>query len=139
PSESSYKCSVSAFSHVRPRTALGFFIMALWIACFVGCGRDQIAVYRVAKEASTPALPPGWEVGPPSEMRVASFRVKGAEGKLAEVSVVPLPGMAGRDLDNVNRWRGQLGLAPVAESELSKLVEPVDIAGSKGHLYELTG
>jgi hypothetical protein len=46
-------------------------------------------------------------------MRVASFRVTGKDGKQADVSVIPLPGLAGSDLDNVNRWRGQVGLPSV--------------------------
>ena len=45
------------------------------------------------------------------------------------MSVIPLPGLAGSDLDNVNRWRGQVGLSAVSEAELAKLVQPVEIAG----------
>ena len=55
------------------------------------------------------------------EMRAASFRVAGKDGKQADVSVIPLPDPAGSDLDNVNRWRGQVGLPGVSEEELAKL------------------
>jgi hypothetical protein len=72
-------------------------------------------------------------------MRVASFRVSGKDGKTADVGVVPLPGMAGSDLDNVNRWRGQVGQPPVAEAELAKLAVPVQIAGEPAQLYEQSG
>jgi hypothetical protein len=72
-------------------------------------------------------------------MRVASYRVKGKEGKMADVSVVPLAGMAGRDIDNVNRWRGQIGLAPVDEAELAKLAEAAQIGGQEGKLYDMAG
>jgi hypothetical protein len=58
---------------------------------------------------------------------------------MADVSVVPLGGMAGRDIDNVNRWRGQIGLTPVGEAELAKLSEAVQIAGQEGKLYDLAG
>lgn len=58
---------------------------------------------------------------------------------MADVSVVPLAGMAGRDIDNVNRWRSQIGLAPVGEAELAKLSEAVPIAGQEGKLYDMAG
>ena len=72
-------------------------------------------------------------------MRAASFRVAGKDGKQADVSVVPLPGLAGSDLDNVNRWRGQVGLPGVSEAELAKLAQPVEIAGQPAKLYEQAG
>ncbi len=40
--------------------------------------------------------PAGWTEVPPTEMRVASFKVSGANGKQADVSVIPLPGLAGQ-------------------------------------------
>lgn len=58
---------------------------------------------------------------------------------MADVGVVPLPGMAGSDLDNVNRWRGQVGQPPVAKVDLAKLAEPVQIAGQAAQLYEQAG
>ena len=84
-----------------------------------GCGRDDVKVYRVAKEnpstppqaampaghpdlaaAGSPQLkwktPEGWNEVPPGEMRAASFNVK-KDGKQADVSVIPLPGAAGGD------------------------------------------
>jgi hypothetical protein len=116
------------------------------IAPLTGCGRDDIQVYHVPKESS-PArgvsvaanVPEGWEAVPPGEMRVASFRVQSKAGKTADVSVIPLPGLAGRDIDNVNRWRGQVGLAPVAEAELPKLGQTVQIGGLEGQLYDMAG
>jgi hypothetical protein len=127
-----------------------------------GCGRGEVQVYRVAKEApesvpptqmlplghpdSAPAmprlkwnLPAGWEEQTPGEMRAASFKVKGQGIKQADVSVVPLPGMAGGDFNNVNRWRSQVGLPSVKEEELAKLAQEVEIAGSKASLYDQAG
>jgi hypothetical protein len=137
-------------------------------AAAAGCGRNDIQVYRVAKEpeapqaqaqaqaqpatmpaghpdisAATPGLkwklPAGWQETAPGEMRVASFRVAGEGGKLADVSIVPLPGLAGRDLDNVNRWRGQVGLGPITEQELPKLAESLEIGGQPAQLYDQAG
>jgi hypothetical protein len=72
-------------------------------------------------------------------MRAASFRVAGQGGKVADVSVVPLPGLAGSDLDNVNRWRGMVGLKGVAEAELAQLAQAVVIDARPGQLYEQAG
>ena len=131
---------------------------------FVVCG-DQIKVYRVAKERPTelaqqslpaghaamptasvsaqPRLtwktPDGWTEVKPGEMRVASFNIKGPDGKLADVSVIPLPGRAGGDFANVNRWRSQVGLAAVSETEMKKLAQPVEIASKPADLYEQAG
>ena len=139
--------------------------MASLALALAGCGRNDIQVYRVAKEpapaqgqmassaalppghpeasASTPALewklPAGWQEVPPGEMRLASFHVPGNDGKQADVSVIPLPGLAGRDLDNVNRWRGQVGLPPVSEEEMAKLAQPVQIGAQTAQLYDQAG
>jgi hypothetical protein len=83
-------------------------------------------------------LPDGWQEKTPSEMRVASFGIS-ENGKNADVSVIPLGGMAGGDLPNVNRWRGQAGLQPLADDDLQQLAEKVGIAGQPADLYDLAG
>ncbi len=83
-------------------------------------------------------LPDGWQEKTPSEMRVASFGIS-ENGKNADVSVIPLGGMAGGDLPNVNRWRGQVGLQPLADDDLQKLAEKVEIAGQPADLYDISG
>lgn len=83
--------------------------------------------------------PGDWQETPPGEMRAASFRVTGADGKQADVSVVPLPGLAGSDLDNVNRWRGQVGVPALSEADLAKVAQPVEVAGQAASLYEQAG
>src|SRR6478672_10420121 len=56
--------------------------------------------------AST-AVPPNWERQPPSQMRQASFLVKGPKGEGVDISLVTLGSSASNVLDNVNRWLGQ--------------------------------
>jgi hypothetical protein len=146
----------------RLPAATGWAFLFL-LAALAGCGRGQVQEYRVAKEPiqaqpQPTALPPGhpdtagaaaprleykrpgdWQETPPGEMRAASFRVTGKDGKQADVSVVPLPGLAGSDLDNVNRWRGQVGQAAVSDAELVKVAQPVEISGQSANLYEQAG
>jgi hypothetical protein len=65
--------------------------------------------------------------------------VAGANGKQADVSIVPLPGMAGTDDANVNRWRGQVGLSDVSSDELQKSAETVEAGGQPAQLYDIAG
>lgn len=149
-----------------PQSARGRLLLrhgATILVCsglLVGCGRDEIKVYRVPKETAavepaahehahaearvaqprlTWALPAGWEEQKPGEMRVGSFNVKNQSGKQADVSIIPLPGAAGGDLANVNRWRSQVGLKAVTEEELPKLASSAIVGGERGQLYEFAG
>ena len=74
-------------------------------------------------------VPPGWQEKPLTPMRLASFKATSPDGKETDVSVVALPGIAGGDLANVNRWRGQLKLAPIDEDTLAKSAEHVRANG----------
>jgi hypothetical protein len=94
-----------------------------------GCGRDDVTHFRVPKEtqvqsAVAPAgvseperpkgrglrwtLPKGWTETAGGQMRFATLKPP-VPGKI-DASVVVLPGPAGGELANVNRWRGQIGL-----------------------------
>ena len=144
-------------------------LFSLMMALLAGCGRDDIKVYRIAKTdstaPSTPAmgatppadmtaptaadqsgapqltwtLPAGWVQKPAAEMRLASFSAPGKNGQMVDISIVPLPGMAGGDLANVNRWRGQVGLDPVQDADLAALGQEVTVGDSKAQLYDLAG
>src|SRR5271154_4869662 len=80
-------------------------------------------------------LPAGWEKKAPSQMRVASFGIS-QDGKKAAISVIPLGGMAGNDPANVNRWRGQVGLASLPETYVSNLAEKVSVGEQPADLYD---
>ena len=84
-------------------------------------------------------LPAAWTEIPPSTMRVASFTVTNADGKQADVSIVPLSGMGGGDFANVNRWRGQVGLPAASDDELQSAAEDVTASGQPAKLYDLAG
>lgn len=66
-------------------------------------------------------VPEGWEKIPSTEMRVASFRIPSTDGIDGDVSVIPLQGDGGSDIENVNRWRAQLRLPPL-ESDLDPAI-----------------
>jgi len=74
-------------------------------------------------------------------MRYASFSASGEDGGKVDISIVTFPGDGGSDADNINRWRGQMGLAPVDTNAVTAQVTPlktedmtfssIDIAGNK--------
>jgi hypothetical protein len=61
-------------------------------------------------------LPKGWTENLSGGMRYATLKPSTA-GRI-EVTVVVLPGPAGGELANVNRWRNQIGLPPLDEMQL---------------------
>jgi hypothetical protein len=84
------------------------------------------------------ALPDGWTEKAPTQMRVASFSVAD-NGKQADVSVVPMGGMAGGNPANVNRWRGQVGLGAIDDAAVEAMTEKVVIAGQDADLFDIAG
>ncbi len=86
-------------------------------------------------------IPEGWTEVPPSSLRYASFSAPADVGSKIDISVVTFPGDGGSDADNINRWRGQMGLAPVDANAVTSQVAPLktedttfsttDIAGDK--------
>ena len=91
------------------------------------------------KKPLTYTTPEGWEEQPTGGggagiARAAAFTVA-RDGQKAEVTVIPLGGSVGGELDNVNRWRGQIGLAPVREAG----GEAVTVAGKPGRLFDIAG
>lgn len=81
-------------------------------------------------------LPAGWTQAAGNQMRVATL--KPAADSQAEVSVVKLGGNAGGELPNVNRWRGQLGLAPTDEAALPGMRREIGSRAGKLAVYDFS-
>ena len=170
------------FGHRPNKSVCLLSVVMLLLLASTGCHRDDVKVYRIAKEqdqssqpaapalptdSPNPKLPPGhpdissipgggpasatgapqltwktpagWTEAPPSDMRVASFKVSGAGGKQADVSVIPLQGMASTDAANVNRWRGQVGLPEATDNDLQKAAENIEAGSQSAQLYDILG
>jgi hypothetical protein len=82
-------------------------------------------------------VPEGWQELAPNSIRIGNFVVTGKNGAKAEVAVTSFPGMVGTELDNVNRWRRELGLEPVEQSAVAS--EPVTVDSFDGKLYDIAG
>lgn len=148
--------------HLRP---LAWIVLLAGLAA-AGCRPPEVRVYEAPKDAPLPlgnpggepalaappaatppseepvpepwTVPPGWETRPnTSNMRMASYGVKTPDGRSMDVSVIALGESAGTELENVNRWRQQLKLEPVAAGELAALGTPVQIGADAVTLYDL--
>jgi len=107
-------------------------------------GSSQVAA-APPQTSSAPQLkwttPEGWAEVPPSSMRYASFSALAGDSGKVDISIVTFSGDGGSDADNINRWRGQMGLAPVDANAVTSQIAPLktgdmtfsttDIAGDK--------
>ena len=93
---------------------------------------DSAATPTLTDAASQASLtwtaPADWQAKPLGAMRIGSFAVNSDAGD-ADISIIAFPGEAGGLLPNINRWRGQLGLAPLAEGDLAGATTALDRTG----------
>ena len=147
----------------HPRFGRPVLALALAASSLAACQRDQISYARVPKESAAvqpasmagmgeaevppPAapgaggtlkwnLPQGWTQSLGGSMRYATLKPSVA-GHL-EATVVVLPGPAGGELANVNRWRNQIGLPPIDDAALSGLRQTLKSQAGTVSLYDFT-
>ena len=99
------------------RKSEGEFAAFLRSVRIAGSGKSAPAPAPNSVKKVDVTAPEGWKASEGSAMRAASFSIAGPEGATADVSVIPIPGDSGSVLDNVNRWRSQLQLAPLASAD----------------------
>ena len=84
--------------------------------------------------------PADWKELPaqPGGFRLAGFEV--TEGsQRAEITIIPLGSQSGTLLDNVNRWRGQIGLEATSEENMHRDLQYVEAAGQRCAYVDLLG
>src|ERR1041384_5761452 len=84
-------------------------------------------------------VPKDWQEGKASSMRRASLVAKGEDGQTAEIAVTVFPGSVGGLVMNLNRWRGQIELGPVAPDEVSTMTSNPDVNGIKTTEVDFAG
>jgi hypothetical protein len=82
--------------------------------------------------------PPGWRRRPGSRLRYATLRWGPKDAGL-EITVTKLDDKAADVRQNVDRWRGQLGLEPLNDAEFRKLVNNSEVDGVKATRVDLVG
>ena len=80
-------------------------------------------------------MPEGWKTDRGNEFSLAAFAV--TDGERAIKTTVSRAG--GDMLQNLNRWRGQLGLKAWSPEEMSKTAKKLSVDGHEGTLVELVG
>jgi hypothetical protein len=117
-----------------------------WVAA-VCDAQNQTASPQIAaaapNDSGAPRIqwktPEGWTEVPPSSMRYASFSAPAEDGGKIDISIATFPGDGGSDADNVNRWRGQIGLAPVDASTVTSQVAPLKTADTTFSTTDIAG
>ena len=94
-------------------------------------------------KASGPGLnwtaPASWQSKPATAMRKATYAVPGDGGAVGDLSVTAFPGDVGGELANLNRWRGQLGLAPISATDVDGQVTRLSPHGLTVTVVDLSG
>jgi len=118
-------------------------LIVLFTQC--ACDRDDsIHVYQAPKDAppaTAPSrangpwtIPDGWQQQPDQPMRVATFK-----GGDVEVTITRFGSESFANLmPNINRWRNQVGLEPLAEEKDIKS-EPGTVGKSKAQIFDFAG
>lgn len=100
-----------------------------------GHGSAPVAPGDEGAESMIWSLPGGWTVDPrPRDMRVATIKL--SDGG-SEVAITRFAGPGGDLMANINRWRNQLGLAPVADPT-DQPSESIELAGFPARLFDIS-
>ncbi len=94
-----------------------------------------MAVAKAEGGGLTWTAPPQWQSKPASGMRKATFVM----GEGSELAVTAFPGDVGGELANVNRWRGQLQVAPISEAELAGALTRLESGGLRIAVADIAG
>jgi hypothetical protein len=102
-------------------------------APFAGASAQAPALPHVHWE-----LPKGWKEIPAGDMRVAAFEITGSDARSAQVTIIPLPGASGKELESVNMWREQLQLPAFSANEMAQQGTEVQVGRDHGKLFDMT-
>jgi hypothetical protein len=84
--------------------------------------------------------PESWQKLPSGGMRKAAFALKDGqrEGLVTAIDLSAASGpMVADPLENVNRWRREVGLEPLKQEELDGVVERIEVGGKPGQYVEM--
>ena len=120
---------------------------------FISCSDQNVTTYKLDKNISSNisdtehnlneskiqySIPENWLELEPTSIRKANFAISNDEGS-AEVTIIVFPGDAGGLTENVKRWRSQINLPSIRDSEIGNLLEPIIISNHEGYFTKLIG
>jgi hypothetical protein len=91
-----------------------------------------------AADSLTWAAPDHWAAKPLGAMRRGSFTARNAAGE-GDCSIFVFPAATNPLLANLNRWRGQIGLAPLTDAQLATETTPLESGALKFTVVDLLG
>lgn len=83
--------------------------------------------------------PANWQERAPGSIRKGSYTVPGEGDAKGDLSITAFPGDTGGLHANVNRWRGQIGLAPIGDADVEKSIEHLESNGLHMEFVEMVG
>lgn len=141
-------------------------LLALVAAVLSGCdARPDVATYPVPKEPQQSAAttsgqqmqalpgmaeatahahqpewqaPQAWQALPTNNIRRGAWSLSNPTGAQAEVTVTVFAGDVGSLLQNVNRWRGQIGLGDMDAAQLPEVVTQRVLGAADSQVVTLT-
>lgn len=84
-------------------------------------------------------LPSHWKEAPNDGFSAKAFVIAGEEESTARVTLSPLAGSGGDLRANINRWRSQVALPPLAEAELASALTPIEVDRLPAQYAEIVG
>jgi hypothetical protein len=100
---------------------------------------DSVQFTKDPKEPMTWKAPEGWKRRPSKSTTRYATLYAGPSDAEVEVTIVKLGKNFGTLLDNVNRWRAQIGLSAIAKDELPRVTSERKVGGVAATLVDLTG
>jgi predicted small lipoprotein YifL len=83
--------------------------------------------------------PDSWSEKVPSSMVLMAFQTGNPPEIVADLMVSAFPGDVGGQLANINRWRRQVGLGPIAAEAADGFITQLDISGQPAWQVDFTG
>jgi hypothetical protein len=109
-----------------------FAVLLMGVVANPAMAEDDVAM-------PTWTVPAGWaKLDGEKPMRVATFKA-GEGANAVEVAVSVFPGDVGGLLGNVNRWRGQVKVAPLTQEQLATNITPFEVPGFAGNTMRIKG
>lgn len=103
-----------------------------------GAGMASTPVATTAGMALAWTAPAHWQAKAATAMRKGTYTITG-EGGEADLSITAFPGDVGGELANINRWRGQIGLGNLVQSQVAGASQHLDANNLHITVVDYTG
>lgn len=132
---------------IVPTTPQGWFFKLTGptgpVAAQEAAFKEFLASVKFADGKPQWTVPAGWEEKPASGLRFATLVIPTEGSPPLELTVMQLPNSGddpvGYVLNNVNRWRGQMRLAPITAEQLGSETSTEDVGGTSSTVVNIAG